>query len=56
MHQVMLRFVKEEPEAVALEPEVEKPVVTLMAWMIVDIIQKQERSRDETYIQHISHT
>ena len=47
MQQVMLGFVKEEPEVVALEPEVEKPVVTLMAWMIADIIQKQEGSRNE---------
>jgi hypothetical protein len=47
MQQVMLGFVREEPEAVALEPEVEKPVVTLMAWMIADLIQKQERSRNE---------
>jgi hypothetical protein len=47
MQQVMLGFVKEEPEVVALEPEVEKPVVTLMAWMIADLIQKQEGSRNE---------
>ncbi len=47
MRQLTLRFVQEEPKAVALEPEVEKSVVTLMAWMIVDIIRKQERSNDE---------
>jgi len=47
MQQVMLGFVREEPEVVALQPEVEKPVVTLMAWMIADIIQKQEGSRNE---------
>ena len=46
MQQVMLRFVKEDPETVTLEPEVEKPVVTLMARMIADLIQKQEGSRD----------
>ena len=47
MQQVMLEFVKEDPEVVALEPEVEKPVVTLMAKMIAYIIQKQEGSQDE---------
>ena len=47
MQQGMLEFVKEDPEVVALEPEVEKPVVTLMAWMIADIIQKQEGSKNE---------
>lgn len=47
MQQVMLEFVKEDPEVVALEPEVEKPVVTLMAKMIANIIQKQEGSQDE---------
>jgi len=34
MQQVMLRFVKEDPEAVTLEPDVDKPVVTLMARMM----------------------
>jgi len=47
MRQLTLRFVKEEPKAVALEPEVEESVVTLMAWMIADIIRKQEGSKDE---------
>ena len=47
MRQLTLRFVQEEPKAVALEPEVEKSVVTLMARMIADIIQKQEGSKDE---------
>ena len=47
MGQLTLRFVKEEAKAVALEPEVEKSVVTLMAWMIADIIRKQEGSKNE---------
>jgi hypothetical protein len=47
MRQLTLRFVQEEPKAVALEPKVEKSVVTLMARMIADIIQKQEGSKDE---------
>jgi len=47
MRQLTLRFVQEEPKAVALELKVEKSVVTLMAWMIVDIIRKQEGSKDE---------
>ena len=47
MQQGMLEFVKEDPEVVAFEPEVEKPVVTLMAKLIADIIQKQQGSQDE---------
>ena len=47
MRQLMLRYVKEEPKAVALESEVEKSVMALMACMIADIIRKQEGSRDE---------
>lgn len=47
MQQRMLEFTREEPDVVALEPEVEKPVVTLMATMIADIIHKQERSNHE---------
>ena len=47
MKQRMLEFAREQPEVIALEPEVEKPVVTLMATMIAEIIHKQERSNHE---------
>lgn len=47
MQQVMLGFVNEEPEVVALEPEVEELVVTLMARLIVDGVRKDEGSKHE---------
>ena len=47
MQQRVLEVVSEESEIVAFEPAVEKPVVTLMAKMIANTIQKQEGSQDE---------
>jgi len=47
MQQRILEFMSEESEVVACPPTVEKPVVTLMAKMIVDIIQNQERNKHE---------
>jgi hypothetical protein len=37
MRQLTLGFVQEEPKAVALDPKVEKSVVTLMARMIAGV-------------------
>jgi hypothetical protein len=42
MRQLKLGFMKEEIKAVALEPDVEKLVVTLMAQMIAEMIRQQE--------------
>jgi hypothetical protein len=47
VQQLALRFVKPEAPTVALPADVQQAVVTQMAQMIVDLIQKQQRSRDE---------
>ena len=44
---MMLSCVEEEPDSVALQPDVKESVLTLMAWMIVDIIRKQKESEDD---------
>jgi len=47
VRQLTLGFVEPETRAVALVPEVEKAVVTQMAQMMADLIQKQEWRNDE---------
>lgn len=47
MRQLALRFVKQETPSIALPSDVQQAVVTQMAEMIVDLIQNQQRSRDD---------
>jgi hypothetical protein len=47
VRQLTLGFVGQQTRVIALEPDVEKAVVAMMAQMIEHLVQKQERSSDD---------
>jgi hypothetical protein len=47
VRQLTLRFAKQESKALALPTDVEKTVLMQMAQLIVDLVQKRQRSRDD---------